>query len=60
MLKHVAAIAVERECERLDFSVLAWNKLAIEFYRKMGARNMQEWQNMRLEGNALQELGASI
>ena len=57
LLKRVAQIAVERGCERLDFSVLNWNELAIDFYRKLGAKDLSTWAGMRLTGEALQDLG---
>lgn len=55
LLKAVAALGVERGCERLDWSVLNWNKLAIDFYRNLGARPMKDWQSMRLSGSALRK-----
>ncbi|MBP6556472.1 MAG: GNAT family N-acetyltransferase, partial [Novosphingobium sp.] len=43
MLAHLAALAVERDCARLEWSVLDWNEPAIGFYQKLGARLMDEW-----------------
>ena len=60
LLKRVAEIAVERGCKRLDFSVLTWNEVAIDFYRKLGAQDLSAWGGMRLSGEALQELGKPI
>jgi GNAT superfamily N-acetyltransferase len=48
LLKRVAEIADERGCRRLEWSVLNWNQLAIDFYRRLGARAMDEWTTMRL------------
>ena len=59
LLKRLAAHAHERGCERLDWSVLDWNEPAIDFYHKLGARHMKEWNTMRLEGTALRTLGTS-
>ncbi len=53
LLSHVAAIAVERECPRLEWTVLKWNTPAIGFYERLGAEAMDEWQTMRLSGGAL-------
>jgi GNAT superfamily N-acetyltransferase len=53
LLAHVAAIAVERECPRLEWTVLKWNTPAIGFYERLGAVPMDEWQTMRLSGQAL-------
>ena len=59
LLAHLARLAVERGCARLDWWVLDWNEPAIGFYRKLGARPMDEWTTMRLDGDALAQLGAS-
>lgn len=53
MLRHVAALAVERGCGRLEWSVLDWNEPAIRFYEAAGARPMSEWTVYRLTGDAL-------
>jgi GNAT superfamily N-acetyltransferase len=59
MLAHLAALAVERDCARLEWSVLDWNEPAIGFYQKLGARLMDEWTVMRLDGAELSQLGAA-
>jgi GNAT superfamily N-acetyltransferase len=56
LLKKVAAIAVEKGCARLKWSVLDWNTPAIDFYRAMGAELMDEWTNVRVTGEALDRL----
>jgi GNAT superfamily N-acetyltransferase len=53
LLEAVRRLAVERDCGRFEWSVLNWNKRAIEFYEKMGARPMSEWTIYRLTGEAL-------
>lgn len=58
LLAHLAQLAVERDCARLEWSVLDWNEPAIGFYKKLGARLMDEWTVMRMDGPALQQLGA--
>lgn len=58
LLSRLAAIAVERDCARLEWSVLDWNEPAIGFYKKLGARLMDEWTVMRVDGAALVQLGA--
>lgn len=58
LLAHLAALAVERDCARLEWSVLDWNEPAIGFYRSLGARMMEEWTVMRVDGAALAQLGA--
>lgn len=52
----LAKIAVERECERFDWSVLDWNKPSIEFYKSLGAIPMDEWTVYRLTGDALRKV----
>ena len=58
LLRHLAALALERDCARLEWSVLDWNEPAIGFYRALGARPMDEWTVMRLDGAALAQFGA--
>ncbi len=57
LLKRVAEIAVARGARRLDWQVLDWNEPALRFYRKLGARPLNEWITMRLSGAALEQLG---
>ena len=57
LLRHVAALARERKCGRLEWSVLDWNQPAIDFYRKLGAMPMSEWTIFRVTGEALKKLG---
>ena len=59
LLAHLAALAVARDCARLEWSVLDWNAPAIGFYQKLGARAMDDWTVMRLDGDALTGLGAN-
>lgn len=53
MLRRLAAIAVERNCERLDWWCLDWNRDAQDFYRRMGAMPMEDWTVWRMERKAL-------
>lgn len=59
LIAHLAALAVERDCARFEWSVLDWNTPAIDFYRSIGARPMDEWTVQRLDGEALHALAAS-
>lgn len=59
LLSRLAAIAVERDCARLEWSVLDWNEPAIGFYKKLGARLMDEWTVMRVDGEALTGLATA-
>ena len=51
------ALAVERGCARLEWWVLDWNAPSIAFYQSLGARPMDEWTVMRVDGAALVQLG---
>lgn len=53
LLRALAANAVSRGMPRLDWHVLDWNQLAIDFYKRQGATVMPDWQTCRLEGEAL-------
>ncbi len=57
LLKELARLAVERGCGRLEWSVLDWNREAIAFYERLGARPNSEWTIYRLAGEALSALG---
>ena len=54
LLKHLAAIAVENDCARVEWNVLDWNEPAIQFYQAIGAQPQSEWIGYRLAGAALQ------
>lgn len=56
LLSHLAALVLDRGGGRLDWSVLHWNEAAIDFYRSIGARGMDDWLPMRLEGAALESV----
>ncbi|EOU1338744.1 GNAT family N-acetyltransferase [Cronobacter malonaticus] len=53
LLKHIAQCAVQRQCGRLEWSVLDWNQPAIDFYLSIGATAQSEWVRYRLDGEAL-------
>lgn len=57
MLRHLARLARERGCGRLEWAVLNWNEPAINFYKGLGAAPMDEWTVFRLTGEALDKLG---
>lgn len=58
LFRAVAAEAVRRGCGRMEWSVLRWNRLAIDFYDRLGAAPLDEWQTYRLDGGALARAGA--
>jgi GNAT superfamily N-acetyltransferase len=53
LLAHLAGLAVERGCARLEWAVLDWNQRAIGFYKKLGAVPMDDWTVYRVTGDAL-------
>ena len=58
MLRTLAAIALERQCARFEWTVLDWNQPAINFYEKMGATVLPDWRVVRVTGDALERLAA--
>ncbi|HSU31792.1 MAG TPA: GNAT family N-acetyltransferase [Bryobacteraceae bacterium] len=56
LLRHLSRITTERGCGRLEWGVLKWNEPAIQFYRKLGATQMDEWTQYRLAGDALESM----
>ena len=56
LLAHLAKIAVERHCGRMEWAVLDWNVDAIGFYERLGARPNSDWTVYRLTGEALSRL----
>ena len=53
LLKTIAQYAVQRQCGRLEWSVLDWNQPAIDFYEGLGAEVLPDWRICRLSGEAL-------
>lgn len=53
LLTRLAEVAIERNCGRVEWSVLDWNTPSIEFYRRMGAKPLDEWTTFRLTGESL-------
>jgi GNAT superfamily N-acetyltransferase len=56
LLERLARIAVERDCGRLEWAVLDWNRDAIAFYERLGAKPNSEWTVYRLTGEPLHAL----
>ena len=59
LLRHLAALAVARDCARFEWAVLDWNRPAIDFYTAMGADMRAEWRIERVAGKALARLAAA-
>ena len=58
LLKYLAKLAVERNCGRMEWICLDWNKPALAVYRSIGAIPMDEWTVQRLDENALKAFAA--
>jgi GNAT superfamily N-acetyltransferase len=56
LLRHLARLALERGCGRLEWSVLDWNEPALAFYRSIGAKPVEGWTVHRVTAEALQRL----
>jgi GNAT superfamily N-acetyltransferase len=48
LFQEVKAEAVRRGCGRLEWTVLDWNRLAIDFYKRLGGEHLKEWQHFRI------------
>ncbi|HYZ24781.1 MAG TPA: GNAT family N-acetyltransferase [Rhodopila sp.] len=56
LMRHLARKAVAEGCRLLEWRVLHWNQPSIDFYERLGARAMQDWQTRQLDGDALAAL----
>jgi len=56
LLKHLAALALQKGCTRYVWQVLDWNTPSLDFYQAMGAQVLKEWLTCRVEGEALKRL----
>jgi GNAT superfamily N-acetyltransferase len=60
MLAYVANLAKERQCGRLEWSVLDWNEAAWKFYKSIGAVPMDEWTVHRVTGRGIDHLATEL
>lgn len=56
LFRYLAAEVLRAGGKRLEWSVLTWNEPSIKFYKKLGAKSMDEWLKMMLDGEGLQKL----
>jgi GNAT superfamily N-acetyltransferase len=56
LLQFMARLAVERNCGRMEWSCLDWNKSSIDFYKAQGAQAMDDWTVYRVHGESLNKL----
>ena len=55
IIKHLSCLALEKDCGRVEWSVLEWNEPAIKFYNSLGAKPQKEWVRYRLSGSSLKD-----
>jgi GNAT superfamily N-acetyltransferase len=55
-MRYIARLAIERGCVRVAWSVLEWNRPAIEFYQRLGAERETPRMHFELSGEALRRL----
>ncbi len=60
LLKELAKIAIEKDCGRMEWSVLDWNMMAREFYHEIGSFHNQAWLPYRMDIDAIQKLASMI
>lgn len=58
LIEAVARIGAARNCGRFEWTALNWNQNAIDFYRRLGARSLDEWTLLRLDAEGLRRLAA--
>lgn len=56
LMKAVALIGKEQNCGRYEWTALNWNRNALDFYRGLGARTLEEWVLLRLNADGLEQL----
>jgi GNAT superfamily N-acetyltransferase len=59
LIQAVANIGVVRNCGRFEWSALNWNEKAIQFYRKLGARTLDDWVMLRMNSQEMRALAES-
>jgi GNAT superfamily N-acetyltransferase len=59
LLVHLAKIARDHNCGRMEWAVLNWNEPAIGFYETIGARGLDDWRMFRLTGDGISRLAES-
>src|SRR5256885_12832437 len=59
LLVHLAKIARDHNCGRMEWAVLTWNEPAIQFYKKLGAGSLDDWRVFRLTSDGIGRLAES-
>jgi GNAT superfamily N-acetyltransferase len=58
LIQAVAKVGNERNCGRFEWTALNWNKNALDFYQRLGARALEDWVLLRLNAEGLRQLAA--
>jgi len=58
LIKAVAEIGIEKDCGRFEWTALNWNKPALDFYGRLGARTMDEWVLLRMDSEGLRRVAS--
>ena len=58
LFRACAREAVANACARMEWQVLSWNTPSIDFYKRLGARQLEDWLPFRLDDDALRTIGA--
>lgn len=60
LIRHIAQRALAENCRRMEWRVLNWNQHSIDFYQRIGAEPIDDWQTRQLGGDALVALAKGI
>jgi GNAT superfamily N-acetyltransferase len=60
LVRHLAALAIDRGYARLEWAALDWNTPALDFYERLGARRLDQWRMHRLDGTALRQVADPV
>lgn len=60
LMRHLAQRAADERCGRIEWRVLHWNQPSIDFYQRIGAVQMLDWQTRQLSGEALLALAKGL
>ncbi|QHI70995.1 GNAT family N-acetyltransferase [Aminipila terrae] len=60
LLINLMKIAVSNDCTRLDWGCFVYNEPSMAFYKQLGARELTEWADFRVDGELLQKYGQSV
>lgn len=59
LIQAVAEVAAKRNCGRFEWTALNWNRNALEFYQRLGAKELNDWVLVRLDSRGLRRLAAT-